>query len=452
MSGTGPADRDRRASPRRMPGVLMPLRHRDYRLLAGGSLVSMLGDGFFHVALALQVYAITRNSTSAMGAVGIAWSGSAVATYLLGGWAGDRFERRRIMVTADVVRAVALGLIGVLALSGSLALWHLLVLGAVVGSGNAFFNPAANAIVPDLLPSEDLPRANAFWQVGGPTMQRFVGPALGGIVIGVSEPGWAFLVDAATFVFSACMLSIIRPSPRAMQPDREPGSVVTHIGEGLRFVRSHSWCWVYMVVIGLTVLVGAGTVEVLLPIILKVNLGLGENEAARYLGFILAGGGLGSIAVSIVVGQRKDLPHRFVTIMYVVAAVGTLALGVYGIMTEAWLGIVAALVSGGLYAVALIYWGTMLQRLVPRELLSRVFSVDLMVSLGFAPIGFIVVGSLGALVDPQTIVRVGAVVASAAILGLMLVPGTRGFERLSVAPAPSEPDPPVAEFPTVPSQ
>ncbi|MGH8932879.1 MAG: MFS transporter, partial [Egibacteraceae bacterium] len=402
MSGTGPAHSDREALPRRLPGVLMPLRHRDYRLLASGSLVSMLGDGFFHVALAFQVYAITRNSTSAMSAVGIAWSGSAVATYLLGGWAGDRFERRRIMITADIVRAVALGLIGVLALSGSLELWHLLVLGVVVGSGNAFFNPAANAIVPDLLPSEDLPQANAFWHVGAPTMQRFAGPALGGIVIGVSAPGWAFLVDAATFIFSAWMLSIIRPSTRAIREDQAPGNPVTHISEGLRFVRSHSWCWAYMIVIGLTVLVGFGTLEVLLPIILKVNLGLGEREAARYLGFILASGGLGSIVMSIAVGQRKDLPRRFVTIMYVVAAAGTLALGVYGIMTVAWPGILAALVSGGLYAIALIYWLTMLQRLVPRELLSRVFSVDLMVSLGFAPIGFVVVGALGTVADPQT--------------------------------------------------
>src|SRR5688572_31282038 len=86
--------------------LLVPLRQRDYRLLALGALVSLLGDGLFLVALPLQVYEL-RNIPTALSAVGLVWAASQVATLLVGGWASDHFERRRIMLAADLARAAA---------------------------------------------------------------------------------------------------------------------------------------------------------------------------------------------------------------------------------------------------------------------------------------------------------------------------------------------------------
>src|SRR5919109_154717 len=107
------------------PGVAMlgPLRIRDFRLLWTGMTVSLLGDGIFYVAIAWQVYELS-DAPTALSTVGLAMSLSQVVFLLLGGVASDRFDRRRVMLAADLLRAAVIGLLSVLALTGSLRLWH----------------------------------------------------------------------------------------------------------------------------------------------------------------------------------------------------------------------------------------------------------------------------------------------------------------------------------------
>ena len=119
--------------------------------------VSLLGDGAFLVALAWQVYALS-DAPTAMALVGIAMTVPTIVFLLVGGVASDRLDRRRVMLAADVVRGLAVGLLALLALTGALELWHIAVLVAVYGAGAAFFAPAFDAIVPELLPAER-PRA-----------------------------------------------------------------------------------------------------------------------------------------------------------------------------------------------------------------------------------------------------------------------------------------------------
>ncbi|MGH8907233.1 MAG: MFS transporter [Egibacteraceae bacterium] len=437
MSGTESPREPFEARGRRLPGILKPLRHRDYRLLAVGSVMSLLGDGFLAVAIALQVLAITEDSTAAVGVVGAVWAGSSALSYLIGGWAGDRFERRRIMISADVVRGVVVGLMGVLGAVGALNLWHMLAVGVVVGFGNAFFNPAANAIVADLLPSEDLPQANAFWTAANSAMLRLAGPVLGGFVVATTGPAIAFLIDSATFFFSAAMLSLVQTKLREDVLNGAGPRLIENVREGMGFVRTHSWCWAYIVGIGLSLLAWSGPVQALLPIILKADmgLGLGQEGAARVLGLIFASGGLGMMAMSAAVGQRDDLPRRFVMIMYVAQALAILTVGVYGLMTAAWQGMIAAFVAGGLFVIGSIYWNTMLQRLVPDGLRSRVFSVGSLVSFGLLPASWVVAGILGTVADPQVVIRGATALGSVAMLALLLVPGVRNPESLPEARA-----------------
>ncbi|MGH8900286.1 MAG: MFS transporter [Egibacteraceae bacterium] len=415
------------------------MRHRDYRLLAIGWSASQLGDGFFVVAIVLQVLAISDNNPSAMGLVGLAWFGSAAVISLVGGCVSDRFERRRVMIAADLVRATAIGLMGLLGVTGRLELWHVFVLGMCCGVGNGFSKPASTAIVPDLLPSEDLPKANAFLGFANPAMTRLAGPALGGFVIAASgKPGVALLLDAATFLVAAGLLALIRVRPVADTGKRASGNFVADVREGLSFVRAHPWCWAHILGLGLAMLSWYGPVQVLLPYLLKVGpelggLGLGEAGAARQLGLILAFGGLGSMVVSAVVGERRDLPRRFVTIMFVVEGVGVLALGVYGLMVWPWQAMIAGAVANGLFAVGLIYWTTMLQRLVPRELLGRVGSVDWLVSTALGLGSFALVGVLSRVFPPQSIIFAGSLVGAAAIVLFLRVPGVRDPETGAMA-------------------
>src|SRR4051794_25864400 len=135
--------------------LLSPLRHRDFRLLWGGMCVSLIGDGVFMVAMAWQVYALS-NAPTALSMVGIAMTIPTIAFLLLGGVLSDRFDRRRLMLYADVGRGLAVGLMALLAATGMLELWHVVMLVALYGAGGAFFGPAFDAITPEVLPADEL--------------------------------------------------------------------------------------------------------------------------------------------------------------------------------------------------------------------------------------------------------------------------------------------------------
>ena len=155
-------------------GILRPLRIRDFALLWAGATVSLAGDGVYVVALAWQVYELS-DSPTALQLVGVAWTLPVGLFVLLGGVVSDRFERRRIMIAADLVRAAAAATIGALSLTGEVELWHLIALAAVFGTGEAFFGPAFMSIVPQIVPRDLLLQANSLDQFIRPFAFLLVG-------------------------------------------------------------------------------------------------------------------------------------------------------------------------------------------------------------------------------------------------------------------------------------
>jgi hypothetical protein len=243
----------------------------------------------------------------------------------------------------------------------------------------------------------------------------------------------ALLIDAVTFCVSAALLAGIRARPAAETGAQGSCSLIADVRQGLSFVRAHSWCWAYILGLGLSMLAWYGPVQILVPYILKVDgglggLGLGEAGAARQFGLILAFGGLGSMVVSTVVGQREDLPRRFVAVMFLAEAVGIFTLGVYGVMSRPWQAMIAALVANGLFALSQIYWTTTLQRLVPRQLLGRVVSVDWLVPTALAPVSFAVAGMLSGVFPARSVMLAGAILGGAVMIVLLRVPGVRNPE------------------------
>lgn len=177
-------------------GIFRPLAHRDFRLLWTGLAVSLLGDGIYLVAIAWQVLRIS-NDPGALAVVGLAWTLPTVLLLMVTGVLTDRLPRRRLMLTADFVRLVAIGAMGVLTITGHVRLWHLIVLAAVYGAGEALFGPANSAILPDLVPAEQLVQANSLAQFVRPFAQTLMGPALGGVLVGTVGPGWAFVIEGS---------------------------------------------------------------------------------------------------------------------------------------------------------------------------------------------------------------------------------------------------------------
>jgi hypothetical protein len=127
-------DRDGHTFIDRRMRILAPLRHRDFRMLWTGMTASLLGDGVFYVALAWQAYELS-NTPSALSTIGVAMTVPHVVFLLAGGVVSDRFDRRKVMIAADLMRAVAVGAMGALALSGRLELWHMFVLSGLFGAG-----------------------------------------------------------------------------------------------------------------------------------------------------------------------------------------------------------------------------------------------------------------------------------------------------------------------------
>ncbi|QBI21574.1 MFS transporter [Egibacter rhizosphaerae] len=412
-------------------GVLAPLRHRDYRLLACAQLVSLAGDGFFRVAIGVQVLLVS-NDAGAVAVVAIAWAGGLIASLPFGGWASDRFERRRVMIAADLWRAAMMGAIGWLSVTGQLELWQLLTLGALFGFGNGFFNPAATSLVPQLLPDADLPRANAFLGVARPGMIFILGPLLGGGVVAVTGAGMALLLDAVTFLVSAALLLRVRRQPAASEATGSMRETFRAIAAGLRFVARTNWAWPWLLGSSIGTLAFHGPFDVLLPYLLFNELAMAEGEVARTISLVLAAGGLGSVIVSTVIGQR-DLPRRFVTVMYLCEAGAVASLAILGLMTATWHGIVAGALVFTLFAVSEIIWTTTMQRLVPSELLGRVSSVDWFANISLAPASFGVAWLFDELLGPRGGLIAAAAVGAGVLLVLLSVPGTRQPERMSRA-------------------
>jgi DHA3 family tetracycline resistance protein-like MFS transporter len=348
--------------------------------------VSLLGDGVFLVALAWQVYGLS-DAPSALSLVGIAMTVPTVALLLLGGVVSDRFERRRVMLAADVVRGLAVGALALLALTGGLRLWHMCALVAVYGAGGAFFGPAFDAIVPDVLAADQLPSANALDQVVRPIAQRLAGPALGGVLIQLTGSGGAFALDAATFAVSAAALLTMRPSARRAAAH---GSVGGDVAAAFAFVRRRAWLWLTLAAAGVAQLFFLGPVEVLLPFVVKHDL----HGSALDLGVVLAAGGLGSVACALWLGGR-GLPRRAVAFMYTAWGIGTLAVAGYGLASAVWQLMLAALVFNALESAGTIVWATAKQRGVPAELLGRVASLDWLISTGLLPLSLALAGPVG---------------------------------------------------------
>jgi MFS family permease len=432
-NGNGQVERSSRAS---RVALFRPLRLRDFRYLWTGMTVSLLGDGIFLVAIAWQVYQLS-NAPTALSVVGVAMSVPHVVLLLLGGVVSDRFDRRKVMVGADVVRGIAIGILGLLSVTGALELWHVLVLTAFYGAGTAFFGPAFDAIVPDVVPPELLAEANSLDQFVRPAAWRLAGPALGGWLIGLWGPGGAFLVDAATFAVSIVAITLMHRTAQVESDEAMEGSAFSQVREGFRFVRSHVWLWGTFLAATFAYLMFMGPTEVLLPYVIKNNLG----GSASDLGFVFALGGVGAILAAIIMGQRGT-PRRHITFIYVVWTLSTLAIAGYGFARFTWQVMAACFAFNALETAGTIVWATTKQSLVPSRLLGRVSSFDWFISIGLLPVSFALTAPVAGVIGARATLIGAGVIGGVVTFCFLFLPGMRAIERSGAIRRGSiEPDP-----------
>ncbi|HEY6763075.1 MAG TPA: MFS transporter [Baekduia sp.] len=416
--------------------LIEPLRERDFALFAGGTLVSLLGDGIYLVALPFAVLGL-GGGAGALALVGLAWSLGMVGFLLAGGLLADRYDKRRQLLAADAVRLAAVGTAGALSLGGSLEVWHLAALSFIFGAGEGLSGPAMSALIPELVPVDRLVQANALQQSLRPVALRFVGPALGGAMVALVDVGGALLVDAGTFAVSiGCLLAM-----RARVPVRDEGVVDEPLWRQVReaavFVRGQVWLWATLLMAALALLVFLGPSEVLLPLRLNHDLG----GTAGQFGVVLAAEGVGSVGATMAVGHF-GMPRREVTVLYWLWGIAGFALCGYALATEVWQLVLFSFAFGVFGGAGNPIWATMMQVRVPPGLLGRVSALDWLMSTGLTPVSFALTGPLAAVFGASAVLLWAGLLAGGVTLAMLyVVPGLRaedgGVARAEAARAAS---------------
>ena len=407
------------------PGMRVALRHRSFRRLVVALAVSQAGDWLYNVALLAFVYQRTHSAawvalTTALRVVPV------VALGPLGGVLADRFDRRRVMIASDAVRAACmLGLAAVAATGLPVILAPLLAgLATAVASPYPSCTAASTA---RLVPAEDLPGANAARSAVG-TASIAAGPVLGAILLLLGSPAAAFGVNAATFVVSAlAVLSI--PAGPAFRPARtgQRESVLADVADGARALLSHR---VALRLVGADVVCSVvyGLQTVLL-LVLTRQLGFGD---AGY-GWVLAAFGTGGIAGTLLAPRAARSGHP-----RAVLAVALLGVGVPAALMAATPCLTGLLVWGlfcGAGAIVVeVLTETSLQRELPDAVLARAYGIAFP-----AAIAGIVGGSLLAAPLTAFVGLTGALIAAGAVAavyaGIVALPQrTAGRHRAGRVP------------------
>ena len=323
-------------------------------------------------------------------------------------------------------RFVALKSGAVLSLTGLVTFWELLFVVALYGVGTAFFAPAFEAIVPDIVPAHDLAAANSLDQLVRPIAYRLAGPALGGALVAGVGTGNAFAVDAVSFIASAFAVFLMRPP--AHHRSESVDSSFTAVREGFRFVRRRVWLWGTLLSAAIAYLAFMGPAEVLLPYLVKNEM----HASAADLGLVFAAGGVGAISAALIMGQRGH-PGHDVTFMYATWTLATLAIAGYGLATSSWHLMVACLLFNALETAGTIVWATIKQRHVPASMLGRVSSFDWLISIGLLPLSFALTAPVAGLVGVRATLIGAAVIGGAFTFGALFLPGMRDIQDTGTA-------------------
>ncbi len=421
------------------------LLNRDFLLLWQGQFVSMLGSQAFSVAM---IFWIKRQTDSAS-LLGLGMLSQWVPAILLGPFGGtvaDRMSRRTILILADVVRGVAAIALAALVFlvpgrSGTILI-GLLALSAIMGICDAFFRPAISAAIPDLVPEEDVTRANSANRLAL-DVSTFVGQGSGGVLFRLIGPGILFFVDGVTYLFSALAESLIRLPPPPPVPKtagwREAGADYwREIKLGLRYVASRKGLR-YLLFLSPLDSFFMITIVVLLPFYVEDFL----HVKPDWYGFLVAAFGAGSFLGSITAGAT-NITGRRRTWAYLICAggIGPAAVA-FGFARTPWMAMALLFAAGLMTGFNTIHSLSLAQLTTPKELRGRVLGLFETLGLSSMPIAAATAGIVADLLHRNIpLVYFGCGVALAAVA---LVQAGKREVREFLAYEPSPEDPAAAE-------
>ena len=409
---------------------LGPLLEPNFRRLWIGQTASAAGDTLTGVALTFAVLEL-RGSAADLGFVLAAFMVPRVVFLLVGGVWADRLPRRLIMLTSDLVRAVAqLGLAAAV-FTGVTELWVFMVASVVSGTASAFFQPAVIGLIPQTISPARLQQGNALLNLSQSTAFMF-GPIVSGALVAVIGSGWIFAIDAVSFSVSALFLSmLVIPSTPVAR-----GSFLSDLADGWNEVVGRRWLVASLAAFAFANLAFA-CFFVLGPLVVEREL----NGAADW-GILMGTFGFGGL-LGGVLGLRWRPSQPLVATFAVMLAgpMGLLILSVAPPLPILAIGVASIATSA---TIANTLWHTTLQQQVPAHSISRVSSYDWMVSLLIFPAGAALAGPLADRLGPDLALYLFAALAGVPVLLVLGMRSVRAVRRMD-ARQEAEPSAPAHE-------
>lgn len=365
-------------------GVLSAFGYRDFRLLWSGAFISNVGTWIHTTALLWYVKELT-DSNSWVATVHLATFIPIIFFVLYAGSLADRFDRRKLIIVTQVMMMAAALALAVTTSLGVSSLASIIAITVAMGIAFVFNFPAWRAIVPDLVPPGDLLNGVAL-DAAQFNMARFVGPALGALILNVWSVAGAFYVNAATFLTVIAALLFIRtrtaPAPRAS------GGTRAHIKEGFVYLRENRWAANLLSVIGISAFFGVAVI-VLLPAFAKDVLKGGSWDYGWLMGAIGLGAVLGAPLVT-------RLSRRFRERDIIKGSILAFSLILFGLALSRtfWLSLAMTFLIGVSYLMASASINTVLQSRVDRNMRGRIMSFYILLFQGISPIGGLLMGLL----------------------------------------------------------
>ncbi len=383
-----------------------PLRHRDYRLLFAAQSVSVVGSMMTYAAVPYHMYRLTGSSLS-VGILGLVELLALLATAFVGGVLADAVDRRRLGLATDLALAAGSVTLTLLAMFGGTP-WMLYVVAAWMSGISALQRPALDALVPRLLPREEVGAAAGLTMLRG-SMAMIAGPAIGGILIASVGLAAVYLVDVASYSVSLLCLVTMRPSPPSDDADRPSVSAVL---EGFRYARSRQE------------LVGTYVVD-FIAMVFGMPLALFPAISDTFggpsaLGLLYAAPAVGAFAASLASRWIVRIPRHGLGVL-AAAGVWGAAIVAFGLCDRLWPALAWLAVAGGADGISGLFRMTMWNQTIPDALRGRLASIEL-VSYSSGPLlGHFEAGAVAAAFSVRTSVISGGVLCILGVLGCGLL-------------------------------
>lgn len=374
-------------------------RNRDFALFWGGVVASEIGVRGTFVVNLYHVYALT-NSTALVGVVGVVQGVVLVTVSPLGGAFADRVDRRRLLQLTQGTSMIASSMLGVLSVTGAIALWHIYLAVLVNTVASSFDSPTRTALIPSLVPGSQLARAFA---IVNPTRELaiLIGPAFGGLLVAAAGPGFMYLFDAATYLALIVILPFLRIPPVAAEA--RTIAVWSSIRQGASFVRGRPLIWQLMALdLSTTLLAGW---RVILPALTVDVLRIG---AAGY-GLLAAAPAAGALVGTAIIVRLGGRAMSGRVVLGATAAYGVACISLAQ-APSLWLAAAAAISIGGTDAMASVIREAAVQLETPDRIRGRVTSLYQVVVRGGPALGDANVGWLSAFIGPVAALSLGGFV------------------------------------------